>query len=262
MKKLRKLSLKEELEKEAAEIERELAEDPELDNLEVSKELDDAIYAEIQRYEKEQEEDKIKEFPLRTYKKKKRVKLIVALVAILVLVMGMSVSSVGSKSYMKELIEKFTGKSQVDVTNVKDMDSKEKQEWAERKAYQEIDEMIKVNCVRILDGPKEMHFVSCDINEDIQQADLFYEYKGETIRYKIYLNQADSSRGVTKEDAEITTYELNIQNNQIKIFERKTEKAEANVMTAEFEYKGVFYQLRGKMEKNEFNKILENLKFY
>ena len=262
MKKLRKLSLKEELEKEAAEIEKELAEDPELDNLKVSKELDDAIYAEIQRYEKEQEEDKIKEFPLRTYKKKKRTKLIVALVAILVLVMGMSVSSVGSKSYMKELIEKFTGKSQVDVTNVKDMDSKEKQEWAERKAYQEVDEMIKVNCVRILDGPKEMHFVNCDINEDIQQADLFYEYKGETLRYEIYLNQADSSRGVTKEDAEITTYELNIQNNQIKISERKTEKAEANVMTAEFEYKGVFYQLRGKMKKNEFDKILKNLKFY
>ena len=58
MKKLRKLSLKEELEKEAAEIEKELAEDPELDNLKVSKELDDAIYAEIQRYEKEQEENK------------------------------------------------------------------------------------------------------------------------------------------------------------------------------------------------------------
>ena len=63
MKKLRKLSLKEELEKEAAEIEKELAEDPELDNLEVSKELDDAIYAEIQRYEKEQEEDKNQRIP-------------------------------------------------------------------------------------------------------------------------------------------------------------------------------------------------------
>lgn len=262
MKKLRKLSLKEELEKEAAEIEKELAEDPELDNLEVSKELDDAIYAEIQRYEKEQEKNKIKEIPLRTYKKKKRAKLLVALVAILVLVMGMSVSSVGSKSYMKELIEKFTGKSQMDVTNVKDMDSQDTDEWEENIAYQKVDEMIKVNCVRLLDGPKEMHFISYNINEDIQQADLFYEYKGETIRYEIYLNQTDSSRGVTKEDAEITMYELNIQNNQIKISERKTEKAEANVMTAEFEYKGVFYQLRGKMEKNEFNKILKNLKFY
>lgn len=262
MKKLRKLSLKEELEKEAAEIEKELAEDPELDNLEVSKELDDVIYAEIQRYEKEQEEDKIKEFPLRTYKKKKKAKLLVALVAILVLVMGMSVSSVGSKSYMKELIEKFTGKSQVDVTNVKDMDSHEVNSNDEYEAYQEVDEMLKVNCVRILDTPKEMYFVSYNINKDIQQADLFYEYKGETIRYEIYLNQTDSSKGVTKEDAEITTYELNIQNNQIKISERKTERAEANVMTAEFEYKGVFYQLRGKMKKNEFNKILKNLKFY
>ncbi len=262
MKKLRKLSLKEELEKEAAEIENELAEDPELDNLEVSKELDDVIYAEIQRYEKEQEENKIKEFPLRTYKKKKRAKLLIALVAILVLVMGMSVSSVGSKSYMKELIEKFTGKSQVDVTNVKDMDSKDVEDAAEKDAYRKVDDMIKRNCVRILDGLKEMHFVSYNINEDIQQADLFYEYKGEMIRYEIYLNQADSSRGVTKEDDEIITYELNVQNNQIKISERKTEKAEANVMTAEFEYKGVFYQLRGKMEKNEFNKILKNLKFY
>lgn len=262
MKKLRKLSLKEELEKEAAEIEKELAEDPELDNLKVSKELDDAIYAEIQRYEKEQEEDKIKEFPLRTYKKKKRAKLIVALVAILVLVMGMSVSSVGSKSYMKELIEKFTGRSQVDVTNVKDMDSASIEDLDEAKAYRKVDDMIKRNCVRISEAPKEMHFVSCDVNEEIQQADLFFEYKGETIRYEVYLNLTDSSRGVTKEDAEITTYELNVQNNQIKISERKTEKAEANVMTAEFEYKGVFYQLRGKMEKNEFNKILKNLKFY
>ena len=262
MKKLRKLSLKEELEKEAAEIERELAEDPELDNLEVSKELDDAIYAEIQRYEKEQEEDKIKEFPLRTYKKKKRTKLIVALVAILVLVMGMSVSSVGSKSYMKELIEKFTGKSQVDVTNVKDMDSTSIEDLEEAKAYRKVDDMIKRNCVRLLDGPKEMHFVSYNINEDIQQADLFYEYKGETIRYEIYLNQTDSSKGVTKEDSEVNVYEIEVEGNKVQIEERKIEKIGEKSLIAEFEYKGVYYQLKGIMKKSEFNKIIKNLKFY
>ena len=262
MKKLRKLSLKEELEKEAAEIEKELAEDPELDNLEVSKELDDAIYAEIQRYEKEQEEDKIKEFPLRTYKKKKRTKLIVALVAILVLVMGMSVSSVGSKSYMKELIEKFTGKSQVDVTNVKDMDSKDVEDAAEKDAYRKVDDMIKRNCVRLLNGPKEMHFVSYNINEDIQQADLFYEYKGETIRYEIYLNQTDSSKGVTKEDSEVNVYEVEIDGNKVQIEERKIEKIGQKSLIAEFEHKGVYYQLKGIMKKSEFNKIIKNLKFY
>lgn len=262
MKKLRKLSLKEELEKEAAEIEKELAEDPELDNLKVSKELDDAIYAEIQRYEKELEENKIKEFPLRTYKKKKRAKLIVALVAILVLVMGMSVSSVGSKSYMKELIEKFTGKSQVDVTNVKDMDSTSIEDLDEAKAYRKVDDMIKRKCVRIRNIPKGMKFINYSINEEIQQADIFYECKGETIRYEIYLNQTDSSKGVTKEDEEITTSELEVQKNKIKISERKTDKTETSVMSAEFEYKGVFYQLRGKMEKEDFYKIIKNLKFY
>lgn len=262
MKKLRKLSLKEELEKEAAEIEKELVEDPELDNLEVSKELDDAIYAEIQRYEKEQEEDKIKEFPLRTYKKKKRAKLIVALVAILVLVMGMSVSSVGSKSYMKELIEKFTGKSQVDVTNVKDMDSHEVNSNDEYEAYQEVDEMLKVNCVRIWAMPEEMYFVSYTIDKNIQQADLYYEYEDKTIRYEIYLNRKDSSKGVTKEDDAENIYELEVQGNKIKVEQRKTEETDTNVMTAEFEYKGVLYQLRGKLKKEEFNKILENLKFY
>lgn len=262
MKKLRKLSLKEELEKEAAEIEKELAEDPELDNLKVSKELDDAIYAEIQRYEKEQEEDKIKEFPLRTYKKKKGAKLIVALVAILVLVMGMSVSSVGSKSYMKELIEKFTGKSQVDVTNVKDMDSKEMKNALENDAYSEVDRLIKQRCVRILDRPDEMHYVSCNINEDIQQADLLYEYKGETIRYEIYLNQADSSKGVTKEDSEVNVYEIEVDGNKVHIEERKIEKIGEKSLIAEFEHKGVYYQLKGVMEKSEFNKTIKNLKFY
>ena len=262
MKKLRKLSLKEELEKEAAEIERELAEDPELDNLEVSKELDDAIYAEIQRYEKEQEEDKIKEFPLRTYKKKKRTKLIVALVAILVLVMGMSVSSVGSKSYMKELIEKFTGKSQVDVTNVKDMESHDVEENDEMGAYQEIDNMLKEKSIRIWDMPKGMHFVSYRIDPNMQQADIYYEYKGKNIRYEIYMNRTDSSRGVTREDEVIDKYELEVQGNIINVEQRSTKETNSNVMTAEFEYNGVFYQLRGKIEKAEFNKILENLKFY
>lgn len=262
MKKMRKLSLKEELEKEAAEIEKELEAHPESDDLKVSKELDDAIYARIQQYEKEQEENKIKELPIRTYKKKRKMKLAVALVAVLVLVMGMSVSSVGSKSYMKELIEKFTGKSQVDVTNVKDMDSKETADTLERIAYQKIEDMIKTRCVHISERPKGMYLASYNIDENMQQADLYYEYKKKIIRYEIYLNQTDSSKGLTKEDAEKSAYELEVQGNKINVEQRKTTETDTDVMTAKFEYKGVFYQIRGKLEKEELNKILENLNFF
>ena len=80
--------------------------------------------------------------------------------------------------------------------------------------------------------------------------------------FEIYLNRSESSKGVTKEDKAVDRYELVIQGNKIKVEQRKTEETDSSVMTAEFEYKGVLYQLRGKLEKEEFNKILENLKFY
>ena len=208
MKKLRKLSLKEELEKEAAEIEKELEDHPELDDLKVSKELDDAIYEKIRQYEKAQEENKVKELPIRTYKKKKRAKLIVALVAILVFVMGMSVSSVGSKSYMKELIEKFTGKSQVDVTNVKDMDSYDMEDNDEIEAYHEIDNMIGKKVVQVRNRPDKMYFESYNVDSEMKQAQIFYKYDNELIRYEIYLNQKDSSRGMTKEDEKVSVYNI------------------------------------------------------
>ena len=163
---------------------------------------------------------------------------------------------------MKELIEKFTGKSQVDVTNVKDMDSHDVEENDEMGAYQEIDNMLKEKSIRIWDMPKGMHFVSYRIESNMQQADVYYEYKGKNIRYEIYMNRTDSSRGVTKEDEVIDKYELEVQGNIINVEQRSTKETNSNVMTAEFEYNGVFYQLRGKLEKAEFNKILENLKFY
>lgn len=107
-----------------------------------------------------------------------------------------------------------------------------------------------------------MHFQSFDMDKDMKQAQMFYNYKGEIIRYIIYLNQMDSSRGLTREDVEINTYELSVKNIKVKVQERKTENDEEKVLTAEFQYKGIFYQLKGKLEEKEMRKILENLKFY
>lgn len=262
MKKLRKLSLKEELEKEAAEIEKELEDHPELDDLKVSKELDDAIYEKIRQYEKDQEENKVKELPIRTYKKKKRAKLIVALVAILVLVMGMSMSSVGSKSYMKELIEKFTGKSQVDVMNVKDMKSKEAENQEEAEAYQKIDEVLGGKCVRIQGRPKAMYYENYEIDNSLEKALVFYKYQDKIIRYEVYLNQTDSSQGATKEDPKINEYKIDVQGVKIKVEEHKVEKTEEVCRIAEFEYKGIYYCLKGQIEKEDINEILKNLYFF
>lgn len=167
MKEPRKLSLQEEIEREVQQIEKELSEHPELDDIQVTEEMDRALLAKIRAYEEEKEEEEAArrelaektkrsegrnvEFSeelapdlsalgaegnpardagtenmgtplsgIRTpdastvsgnpavhkivpYRRKKKKYLLVSLVAVIVLVMGLGMTSVGSKSYLKVL---------------------------------------------------------------------------------------------------------------------------------------------------------------
>ena len=162
---------------------------------------------------------------------------------------------------MKELIEKFTGKSQMDVTNVKDMNSQDTNEWEENIAYQKIDEMVGDHIVRIFSRPKEMYFSSYNMDKDIKQAQIFYEYKGQIVRYEIYLNLEDSSKGITGEDLKVDEYILEIENKKIKIKEYDIPEEDMNRWTVSYENKGIYYQLKGRMDKKDIEIIVKNLKF-
>ena len=58
MKEIKKLSLQEEIEREAREIEKEILNHPELDDIHVTEEMDAALLAKILAYEEEKEEEK------------------------------------------------------------------------------------------------------------------------------------------------------------------------------------------------------------
>lgn len=138
MKERIKLSLQEELERETEELKKELERHPELADIKVSQEMDDvfferarvlekALKEERQRKEAEEAEfaeelmpdiehlkrEHTKTFsadketveeerkPVVRYHRKRKKSLFVALVAVLILVMGLSMTAVGSKSYFK-----------------------------------------------------------------------------------------------------------------------------------------------------------------
>ena len=134
MKETKKLSLQEEIERETREIEKEISNHPELDEIYVTDEMDAALLAKIRAYEEENAEEKsarqelggkknegdvefseelvpdlsvVKNADAGTetvvYRKKKKRLLFVSLVAVLVLVLGAGMTSVGSKSYWKVL---------------------------------------------------------------------------------------------------------------------------------------------------------------
>lgn len=300
MEKPRKLSLKEEINKEAKQIEKKLSEHPELDEINVTEEMERALLAKIRAYEQEKEEEdaarreytekhreenrgmEISEelFPdisvLKTadesssvpgltrkiYRKKRKKKAMFALAAVFVLVAAMSVTSVGSKSYLKELIERIIAKTPVKVTNVRDMESQETKDKLEVNAYQECEAMMKRQIVRIVYRPKEMVFEKCMIDEETQQGQLFYQYGESLIRYRIYLNNTDSSWGATEEDKKIRKYSIDVNDVPVQIEEYQLDDKPERRYEASFEYQGVRYQLKGEMEEEELTKIINNLNFF
>lgn len=338
----KKLSLKEEVEREARKIEEEIENNPDLDDIKVSDKMEESLLAKIRAYEKkcasehenknvrmegaaeELSEELAPNFAARTnednvvhlsaedmealrlgrelMKKKskeeelfevhteyhkhlnsdnkgkegktgkgekakrihmpRRRKFVVALAAVMVLVLAVGMTSVGSKSYLKVLWEKIHGEEPMQVTNVQDMDTQDSEDGDEVTAYKEINEKLGFFVIRVGDRPKGMRLEKLSIDEDQSQAKLFYKYNDEVIRYDIYVNDADSSFSQKEEDEQIDEFTVETSKQKIVVKEYRVKDYSESRFIADFEYKGVKYQLKGVMKKSEFKKIITGLKYF
>lgn len=186
----------------------------------------------------------------------------IAFVAVLVLVVGTSVTSVGSKSYLKVLWEKIHGGQAMQVMNVKDMDTQDSEDGKEVTAYREIREKLDILAVRIGKKPKGMYLNNYKIDEEQGMAQLFYNYEDEIIRYTIYLNNSDSSSVQKEEDVETAEFEIPCLDQNILVKEYKVKDYKKSRYIADFTYKGIHYQLKGIMKKAEIEEILKNLIYF
>lgn len=337
----KKLSLKVEVEKEARKIEKQIADNPDLEDIKVSDRMEEALLAEIRAYEKKcasehenknirmdgtaeelseelapnfteptnednvihlsnedmealrlgrelmkkkreegelhevhteyhkhlnsdhkgKEEKKSKGEKSTRIRMPRKKKFVIALAAVMVLVIGTSVTSVGSKSYLKELISGFLGNQKTQTINVKDMDTQKTEDGEELTAFREIGECLNAFVVRFGYKPSGMRLEKIQIDEDQKQAKLFYRYNDEVIRYMVYTNDSDSSLNQKEEDEQIDTFNVDLENTSIAVREYRVKKKDTLRYIADFEYKGVRYQLKGVMDKDQLIKILEDLKF-
>ena len=257
MKELKKLSLKEEVDREAKEIEKEIEDRDDLDDIKVSEDMETSLFNKIQEYEY----DKRVKKTVRRSKKKRR--LFFALAAVLVLVCGSAITGTGSKSYWKVLWDRVAGDEKTNIINVENMEAEQTQDADEIQVFNKIRKEIGILSVRFRYMPESMFFVNYEIDTEQNRAVLFYDYNGQIIQYSMYMNDTDSSYGQTDLDTLIDEYQIRTENNiNINIKEYKISNVENSRFVAEFEYKDTQYQVIGSMEKSEFNKIIENLYFY
>ncbi|MCI9603097.1 MAG: DUF4367 domain-containing protein [Ruminococcus sp.] len=195
------------------------------------------------------------------YRRKKRKYWVVSLAAVLVIVLGVGVNSVGSKSYWKNVWQAVRGEP-VNGIDVEDMEKQNTEDVDELAVYREIKEKLNIKPVRIFYKPDDMKLVDYEISEEILTAQLLYKYHDEIIRYILYINDVDSSWGQKEEDNKVDEYTVSVNEIEIKVEEFQVNNTLKKRQTANFEYQGVHYQLIGTIEKIEFEKILQNLYFF
>ena len=255
MKKLKKLSLENEMKKEAEQIEKKVREDKSLDDITVSDEMEKELFNKIQDYEYDKRHKKV-------VRKKKKSKFVIgALAAVLILVCGSVMTSVGSKSYWKTLWNDSNGDEQNNGIDVENMESIETEDINEIEVDKEITKVMGVSLVKMQYKPEDMVLKRYIIDKDQRMAVLFYQYGEEVIKYYMYTNSTDSSFGEKTVDQLLDEYEFQNGKHSILVKQYEIKNSDKRRYIAEFEYKDIHYQIKGTIEKEEFEKILENLFF-
>ncbi len=256
MKELKKLSLKEEVDREAQDIEKEVESRDDLDDIKVSEDMETSLFNKIQEYEYEKRVKKA------VHRSKKKRRLFLALAAVLILVCGSVMTGTGSKSYWKVLWDRVAGDEEVNIINVEDMKSEETGDADEIQVFNEIRQETGILPVRFGYRPENMDFAQYEIDNNQNRAVLLYEYNGQIIQYSMYMNNTDSSYGQTEIDYLTDEYKIETQENiVVNVQEYDIANYEKNRYMAEFEYMDAQYRLIGLMEKEEFDKIIKNLIF-
>lgn len=257
MKELKKLSLKEEVDRQAQKIEEEVRNRDDLDDIKVSEDMETSLFNKIQEYEYDKRIKKV------VHRSRKKRRLFLALAAVLILVCGSVITGTGSKSYWKVLMEQIAGDERASHIDVEEMESEETEDWDEVQVFNEIRKDMGIFPVRFGYMPEELVFSGYELDKVQSRAVLFYDYNGQIIQYSMYMNIADSSYGRTELDKLIDEYQIQTENNiNVEIKEYSIEGYEEHRYVAEFEYRDAQYQLLGTMEKEKFDKIIENLYFY
>lgn len=295
MKEIQKLSFEEELQREADAIEKELEADPDLKELELPEDFDRKMEerlraiekersvqntgADVEKQEEQQEEYESRlseedrealELGRKMLEQKKRphrwiprkAKVWLPLAASMILVLACGITSVGSKSYWKNLWKRMLGEQKNTVINVEDMDTVKTEDGEEINCFWKISEALGRNVVYPRKLPKEMTMKNYEVDESQQMAKVLYDYNEKVILYAIYLNDEDSS--YSEKVADLLTDEFDVENEKqtIHVMEYQVRDTKDYRYVANFEYQGIHYRLKGIMKRSDFEEILKNLYYF
>lgn len=194
------------------------------------------------------------------YYRPKKKKVLFVLAAVLVVVLGMGLTSVGRKNIIVDVLQKTFGsgeKTYVDMGEVEDTEGVTEQE-----AYNEIEEALGTKVVRIIDKPENTRFLEMQLDQELQEAVLYYLVGDNVLSYRIVTRYIESSIGMDVQDKLIQQYKLPLLETDVLISEYEIQKSGQLEYTAKFEYNNMKYFIQGIVNQEDFEEIIKNLIFF
>lgn len=195
--------------------------------------------------------------------RKRRKKTIVALAVALVAVLGVGITSFGDGGFVIETVDRILGgRKNVNINVDKDDESIQAENDQEEKVFQQIKDEFGFDPVRLDYKPLNMEMVDYILEPDFLSATIYYQYGENVFMCFMAPIYQDFSFGYDIEDTIVDEYVKTVKNTKIKVTEYLIEESNQKEFSARFEYQNVTYILTGIIEKDEFEKILENLHFF
>lgn len=195
--------------------------------------------------------------------RKRRKKTIVALAVALIAVLGVGITSFGDGGFVQKFFDQVVGNrvmTQIDAE--KDKRHSKSAENEEEKVYQQIKDEFGFDPVRLDYKPVKMKMLDFILEPEFLASTIYYQYGENIFTYIIGPVYQDFSFGYDIEDPIVDEYIKTVDDIEIQVTEYIIVESKQKEFSAEFEYKDVTYILTGIIEKDEFEKILENLHFF
>lgn len=193
-------------------------------------------------------------------RKKRNIRRIVALAAVLILVMAVGMTSFGGPERMLQFVKSSVGDRQVSKVNSSDK-NKIIEEEDEELAYEDAEKEFGIGVVRILGKLDGMQFDKMTLDRELQVAELSYNYKEGKIQFIISAAYGETAWGSDNEDIVIDNYFIKRKETTIEVKKYKMVEKNEDRFAAEFEYKDLHYCITGTINEIEIKKILDNLYF-
>ena len=193
-------------------------------------------------------------------KRKRRVYLLVAAVAVLALAAGMT--SIGGAPFVAKIRKQLIGEREMVKVNSEregeeDRNTRESEEEA---FYLTVEDTFGFAPISLGYMPINTTVLDYEVNRDLQEACIVFENEGNIIEYQIWPNFRNKSVGYDIEDQFLEEETIKISNIEIDLKCYMVKESSSQEYVAQFENKDVYYVINSCVEKEEFLEIIKNLK--